>query len=257
MYSVTFAMLGIVLSEIKRKSLSGCLNAGNGNQSTQIFFAKGNIWHSIAYPNKVEGEFALYQLLSWKRGSLSWSANVTAPLVSIDPQQAEGFFNTLLIMQQRGALLKEGNQILDGAFFGSQSKNDCAGLDTGFWQALIAANYCPYRDVSATGENFRQLIKTFETSKRTGVIKVEYNGFEEYHLIQAGISLGAYNYDLDQLCFKGMVQTKFSLFDLAGSIMCVFLMPPKNQIAASPVAKPTQSSQAQERLPDDTNPYDF
>jgi hypothetical protein len=254
MQSVTFTMLAIVLFEIQQRGLSGCLTGFNGNQTTQIFFSKGKIWHSSAKPKQAEGEYALYQLLGWKSGVLSWSNDVTAPVVSVTPHQANDFFNTLIIMQERGTLLSQGGQTVDPAFFGLKSQAKCADLDTTFWSNILAANYCPYRDVVATNDNYRQLLRAFETSTRTGIIKVEYNGFEEFHLVERGVLLGAFHFDEVRNCFKNIVKTDFSLFNLAGSGLYVFLVPPKAQVPAPVAVVP--DPQEVEKL-DINNPYDF
>jgi hypothetical protein len=257
MQSVNFAMLGIVLAEIRKKNLTGCLNVFNDNQNTRIFLNQGKIWHSYATPKNAEGEVALYQLLGWKSGTITWENNVGVSAVTLSQEQASDFYTTLLIMQERGTLLSPESEPLDAAFFGIQSVSGCTEMDTTFWSGILAANYCPYRDVSATDENYQQLIRAFSTSKRTGVIKVEYHGFEEYHLIECGGLLGSFHFDDSLNCFKTLARTDFNLFNLAGSTMCVFLVPPKTQISTTKEPEPVQAEPLNPISADSNNPYDF
>lgn len=244
MQLVNFELLSIVLKEIKHRHLSGCLNITKENQTTLIYFNQGSIYNSFATHKGIEGEFALFQLLGWKTGQLSWKANPEYPkYTTIDFEQASNFYNSIDILVERGILVKLGSQPLDLGFFSIMTNELQSKVDSRFWHQIIKANYCPYRDLPANSTNFKSLLRTFETSKRTGIIELDYHGFEEYYLVEKGQLIGAFHYDESNERFKPLAKTDFSLFKQADSRMGVFLIPIHEQTntappALAPTAKP-------------------
>lgn len=257
MVALNFNLLAVVVDEIRQRNLSGCLTAASNQQTINSYFADGNLHHSELLPEGLEGDEVLYTMASWRAGSLQWGWAGSPSLKTIDEHQALAFYEILNMLQKRDQFLKPGLYKIDPAFFAPEVPE--TGFSSAFWQKILNSHYRPYKELAATKTNFEGILRAFATSKRTGIIRVEYNGIEIYYLIEAGTSLGAFNLHSTTSDFRPVRGPILPLFDLPGSCMDVFLVPPTANLPAKPneTERAVVETVTGQLSYNENNPYDF
>jgi hypothetical protein len=115
-----FKKLPPVLKHVQESELTGMLLARNNERGAVLVFKEGHLVHAQLGPgnDRVEGDAALYSLLSWEEGQLKWQTGQVETLPTIDTLQEEEFSEAVEYLTGFGSLDREetGDKLV--AFFG-------------------------------------------------------------------------------------------------------------------------------------------
>jgi hypothetical protein len=99
----------LVLSEIEISKLSGELKCSSPVETCVFYFTKGKLVH--AESTEKYGQEAVYSVLSWSEGTLSFQETVPQPKKSITADDLAEIMETIVLLQNKGLFDHEIKQV--------------------------------------------------------------------------------------------------------------------------------------------------
>lgn len=99
-----FQRFAILLSEIELSSFTGSLLCRSTAQTCKLYFRNGQLLHAVS--DTQIGEEALYEMLGWGTGTLTFTREALTANRSLDDSQLKLFRDTVKLFQDRGVFEK-------------------------------------------------------------------------------------------------------------------------------------------------------
>ncbi len=183
MRQIDFKELASLVTQLRQQNSQGMIICRKSHKVCELYFRQGSLIHASDNEG-LQGDASLYALLNWPTNQtrLEWQAGEVGETQTIDEQEEAAWLEALQLLQERG-------------FFNSAKKsepevNKVSPEMATAWESLQSQPI--YNNLPATSANYHNLLKSFVTSRRNGIIRLGQDNVEYFCLLFRGQSLGLY-----------------------------------------------------------------